>query len=861
MSLYKFHTFQFIFILLLTGITMSGQITGKGYQYLSPVPDARYVSPSSILIMRFEGAKPADLTNLQQMIQLTGSESGRLSGETAVASDGRTIIFNPYAAFHPGEMVDVGLVPAFRRNVPVYPIRYSFTVSSGSAAPTANSLDYPEFLTPADSAGPLKKPYIGEPRILSNGISVPGDFPVIDININDNPDSGHIFINHRGSMSYQLILNNDGLPYWYWKVPDDRRDFKPQPNGWMTMMVRNGYGGTGDGFIALDDQHEYVKTFRAGNGYSTDEHELIVLPDSGYLLIGLREEPVDMSQYVSGGRVDATVRETCIQEYTKNDQLIFQWRAWDHFDIRDMELESLTASFIRFPHMNAIWIDEDGHILLSTRHLSEVTKIHRQTGEILWRLSGANNQFTFINDPLNGFHNQHAVRATGNSHYTVFDNGNLHSPPQSRAVEYAIDTTAMTATLAWKFDNDRPAYQSYYMGNTQRLQNGNTLINWAISELPKLSEITPAGQKAYEMTFADGTHVYRTFKEPWHGINKRPYLIVEPDNEFVTLIFNKFGDKDIAYYNIYAGLEPNPENIIDTAHVTMKHLSELENDNRYYFRVTAVSGSGQESDFSNEESVDVRFILPGQNLIQNGDFTDQKNHWSLDIYGSASASSEINASGEYQINIVNGGTETWHVQLLQPDIPLIQGRKYRFEFDAFAASNRLIYAQLERNGTPYENYGKIGPTFILQAKAHYAYEFIMEDASDFQARVVFNCGNDAADIYLDNISVREVIETGMPREDATPSEYQLYGNYPNPFNSSTTFHFYLPEKSRTEIVVYDLQGRRVKKISDNENPAGPQRVRFDGSVLGSGIYLYRLEAKSLTSRRMFRHSGKMILIK
>ena len=99
--------------------------------------------------------------------------------------------------------------------------------------------------------------------------------------------------------------------------------------------------------------------------------------------------------------------------------MIFIWKAWDHFDIRDLEIENLYGSYIRFPHMNAVFIDEDGHILLSSRHLSEISKIHRQSGEFIWRMIGAPNSqyndFQFVNDPLNGFRNQHAIRSLGNN--------------------------------------------------------------------------------------------------------------------------------------------------------------------------------------------------------------------------------------------------------------------------------------------------------------------------------------------------------------------------------------------------------------------------------------------------------------
>ena len=85
--------------------------------------------------------------------------------------------------------------------------------------------------------------------------------------------------------------------------------------------------------------------------------------------------------------------------------------------------------------------------------LSEVTKINRQTGDIIWRLSGAHNEFTFINDLLDGFRNQHDIRSLGDSLYSVFDNGNNHDPSRSHGVIYKLDTNAKTSTLVWEYRN------------------------------------------------------------------------------------------------------------------------------------------------------------------------------------------------------------------------------------------------------------------------------------------------------------------------------------------------------------------------------------------------------------------------
>ncbi len=57
-----------------------------------------------------------------------------------------------------------------------------------------------------------------------------------------------------------------------------------------------------------------------------------MLADGTYFLIGLHDETVDLSRYVSGGSTSVGVTENCIQQFTPQGDLIFQWRAWDHLD-------------------------------------------------------------------------------------------------------------------------------------------------------------------------------------------------------------------------------------------------------------------------------------------------------------------------------------------------------------------------------------------------------------------------------------------------------------------------------------------------------------------------------------------------
>lgn len=761
-----------------------------GYMYLSPVPGSEYVSRETrYFLVRFnESISPYETTNLETFIEVAGHLSGSHPGQTKIASDDRTVIFEVSSGFMNNEIVTVTLAPIVT-NSDVEPYMYQFMTtgpmpdsqqvtmralppsplpssSLETLEPLINTQDIYnkrfESLSAADmfvktrlvavSAGP------GQAGIMPNGVSVPSNFPHINITINDNPDSGYIFLDNRtsGDNSYNVIFDNTGSPIWYWQTPDERRDMKVQHNGMLTMLARDG----GMRFIGLDTNYKEIAPYRAVNGYRTDEHELVVLENGHYLLIGHRTESVDMTpRYFPTGTAsdNASVRETVIQEFTSEGDLIFQWRAWDNFDIRDVHLDNPRDNSFRFPHMNAIDIDEDGHILLSSRHISEVTKINRDTGEMIWRLSGIpkNNDFTYINDLLNGFRNQHAVRNTGNGRYLLFDNGNLHSPSVSRAVEYELDIDTMTATVVWEF-RDTPDKYSHYMANTQRLPNGNTLINWAVGHLPKLTEVRPDGTKAFEMNWVDCSEAYRVWRCQWQGNAAKPYLIIEPQPDNLTLLFNKFGDPNVAYYRIYGGTSPQPTTLLDTSEITMKSLTNLINGARYYFRVTAVDINGVESDYSNEENALVYFQDPGQNgqeLVVNGDFSQGKKGWIWELQG---GDAQWNVSnGVAHFSITDGGQQIYSVQLRQAGIPLIRGQSYIFKFDAWATAPRVIEAKVGQDQSPYTNYSQIGYSYVTTQRRRFEYNFTMNDSTDTNARVVINTGTSDSDIYLDNVSLKQ----------------------------------------------------------------------------------------------------------
>jgi hypothetical protein len=88
-----------------------------------------------------------------------------------------------------------------------------------------------------------------------------------------------------------------------------------------------------------------------------------------------------------------------------------------------------------------------------------------------------------------------------------------------------------------------------------------------------------------------------------------------------------------------------------------------------------------------------------------------------------------------------------------------------------------------------------------------------------------------------------------------PAEYGLSQNYPNPFNPATTIEFSVPEAGFVSLRIYDLLGKEMKTLVNDERAPGSYRVTFEASDLPSGTYFYTLRAGSHTQTK------KMILMK
>jgi len=88
-----------------------------------------------------------------------------------------------------------------------------------------------------------------------------------------------------------------------------------------------------------------------------------------------------------------------------------------------------------------------------------------------------------------------------------------------------------------------------------------------------------------------------------------------------------------------------------------------------------------------------------------------------------------------------------------------------------------------------------------------------------------------------------------------PSEYRLGQNYPNPFNPTTSIQYAISSRQFVTLKVYDVLGNEVAILVNEEKQVGSYEIEFDGSVLTSGIYFYKLQTGD------FVETKKMVLMK
>ena len=808
----------FIPVILDSSMAQAQNFNTEKFPYLSPVPGSRLNSTGTNIII-----KPGDTfdnLNLHNSITVTGNIGGEYKGKIILAENSRTLIFKPYRKFAEGEIVTVELNNNLKTisGNPILGLRYSFETSRIDLNQRIKSdpekyFDF--FIT--NSAVHNKQVSKNIIRSLNSPRkiytiqkdSLPEDFPEIIVDSINNPALGYIFLTPFGyprpiPSTYLIIIDNFGIPIFYRRTGAERTlDFRKQANGMLTYYQDGKY-------YVMDNSYNIIDSLTMQNGYTTDLHECVVLKNDHSLMMCYDRQYIAMDTVVEGGNPNALVTGVVFQELDENKNVVFQWRSWDHYQITDATYDVvLTGATVDYVHANAIEKDYDGSFLLSNRHLDEITKIDSATGKIIWRLGGKyceNNQFTFINDPI-GFSHQHDIRRLPNKNITIFDNGNLHSPPLSRAVEYSLDETNKIATLVQEYRNN-PGTFSVAMGSVGKLDNQNLIVGWGLNNTPPaISEVTPDKSVTMYLSIPDTLVNYRTFKFPW----RTNLFVTNPDSLFFGTVI--IGD------SIVQSLK-----IINNSDHEIEINGLLNRDSSY--RVIIQLPLKIPSYGNTAIKVVFKPDKPGDH------FDDLYLQWN-----------KLNERITQVVPVMGMGETVIPVELTSFTASLTN-ESVILEWSTLTENNNRGFEIERKKQIEWESIGFVNGRGTTTKPNTYTFTDDKIKAGTYSYRlkqIDFGGSFNYSGVINVNVNI--------------PFKFSLNQNYPNPFNPTTKINFTIPEEGKVSLKVYNILGRLVNILIEKKLTAGSYDINFSAENLPSGIYVYTLSANN------YFDSKKMMLLK
>ncbi len=164
------------------------------------------------------------------------------------------------------------------------------------------------------------------------------------------------------------------------------------------------------------------------------------------------------------------------------------------------------------------------------------------------------------------------------------------------------------------------------------------------------------------------------------------------------------------------------------------------------------------------------------------------------------------------------------------------------------------------NGNTWQNVATYNGTLTTWTKQSFDISSKVNLSGNFRIRFrLTSDGNtQSTGWYVDDIKITNYQGqiTGIGNlNNQIPEKYSLEQNYPNPFNPSTNINFALPKQGFVKLVVYDITGRVVNTLLNEDKKAGTYSILFNAENLASGVYYYKIESGDFQSTR------KMLLIK
>ena len=369
---------------------------------------------------------------------------------------------------------------------------------------------------------------------------VPPDFPDVEI-VSREPGTApglllvtpYYSLTGGGLVSYLAMLDENGVPRFSRRVSPGAHNFR-----WHERARRYSYSetrpnGAGD-VVLLDESLEEVgRAGTVGGLAPAMMHDFLITDEGSYLFIVNNPVERDLSRYPvrEGEPAPSSAQAThdsVIQEVSPDGREVFRWNSWDHLKLSDCNTWRLFPR--EYAKLNSISLSE-GNIVASFRACSQVLRIERPSGRVLWQLGGSDPAAPDVHDgrrpvferpwyrvegdPRGGFCAQHATLEPAPGRVLMFDNGQCPGGdrPSSRVVEYRLGPGG-EASFVRHHESGRLAA---YAGAVSLLPNGSWLVAWGGSGPgPALSEVDASGRELFSLRLFKGPHPATTYRAYRH---------------------------------------------------------------------------------------------------------------------------------------------------------------------------------------------------------------------------------------------------------------------------------------------------------------------------------------------------------
>lgn len=394
--------------------------------------------------------------------------SWRLEADVVAAPFARAVVWGADGVEHASALVSV-------------PAGGHVVVHAFALSPSTDYSAVVEAVGPASSAR-------SAPVHFTTG-ALPAAVAGLSLSVTGTPPDDLLLVNLISTSSPAVVAMFDGAGTLRWyrtfdvAVPANMVKQLDSGNLLVFLGLTPGWVQAVGQYVELAPSGEQLRSFFAPAPSYTDDHDMLLTdegtPNERAHLFSYEPRTMDLAAVGQPG--PATIIGHSLVRLRPTGEPEFTWSAFDHLELSEWINPILPGTWANydFDHPNSVVLDASGNYVVSFRNLDAILGIDAHTGDIRWRLGGTKSDFTFVNDPFGGPSGQHHVQLLPDGHLLLFDNGTLHSPPTTRAVEYALDFQAKTATLVWQYVAP-PELFNQFVGAVTRDTDGDTWLGYGL---------------------------------------------------------------------------------------------------------------------------------------------------------------------------------------------------------------------------------------------------------------------------------------------------------------------------------------------------------------------------------------------